>query len=144
MDHLPEPTLDTITEHVTQAHQYYPTYAEGVVPAILMAEHDRDHTDKYIPLQHNHTHEPQPVANADHGPHWIGQPPSPGENREILIEALIGLDPGRRRLYQTSASFHAAVYTLAEMLPAWIDGLAHNATAEAERISKRIAEEMGL
>lgn len=43
---------------------------------------------------------------------------------DALINALVGPDPDRRVLYQTSPSYRHAVTQLASMLPAMVDGLA--------------------
>lgn len=48
-----------------------------------------------------------------------------------LIEALVGRE--HAELYHTSASFHAAVHTLASMLPAMVGGLAEEAQRQDAR-----------
>lgn len=58
--------------------------------------------------------------------------------RELLIRALVG---DKLHLYQTSSSFHAAMNTLADMLPVWVEGFAGGARQADARMQSLI---MGL
>lgn len=49
---------------------------------------------------------------------------SENQRFQALVVALVGLDPERQRLFQTSAAFNATIRSLARMLPLWVDGIA--------------------
>lgn len=58
---------------------------------------------------------------------------------DALINALVGPDPDRRVLYQTSPSYRHAVTQLAAMLPAMVDGIAAEAATVDADLEQAVA-----
>lgn len=54
------------------------------------------------------------------------------DQRIHLIEGLVG--PNNTRLYHHNPAFHAAIHTLAQMLPPMIDGLAESCRASQSQV----------
>jgi hypothetical protein len=59
--------------------------------------------------------------------------------RDALIQGLVG---HREWLYQNNASFYAAIHTLADMLPFWVDGLSVEASHQDAETHRRKIELM--
>ena len=55
---------------------------------------------------------------------------------QALREGLVG---PHRLLYHRSAGFHAAIDTLAQMLPAMVNGLASSASADGQAVDELVA-----
>lgn len=58
----------------------------------------------------------------------------------MLRVALVG--PRHQRLYESSASFHAAIDSLARMLPAWVEGLASQIEPYEEQMAENVRRSM--
>jgi hypothetical protein len=61
------------------------------------------------------------------------------QRRRSLVAGLVGEQ--HRHLWQTNATFRAAVLALADMLPYWVDGLAahaENVNADMDRMRREL------